>query len=326
MASTESKSSMLVSSAILLRQAGYDEKAIEVLQLAVKEDLQNTQAYVLLGALSQAISQYDIAERYFRKALTLEPDNGDALQGLGLFLISQHRYAESVPFLEKHHLEFPNNLLSLDGLIESYTNLPGKRGELQQTLQKIWENTEKPEIGFRYARYLLDIGNPEKAQNIITSFIETSSDPNSLAELAAVFFERKDFKSAQELLTKALKIDPQFERGWRDLAKTFTELMEKENALEAIDRAISIDPVNEENRFLKVVFLHNLGDYDEFFKNSTMEIDRLSVVEENGRKHINILIYRVIRISTYMALGKTEEVLSEAKIARTEFPDEAIFF
>jgi len=326
MASTESKSSILVSSAILLRQAGYDHKAIEVLQLAIKEDLQNTQAYVLLGALSQAIKNYDLAENYFREALVLEQNNGDALQGLGLFLISQHRYAEAIPYLEKHHLEYPNNLLSLDGLIESYSNLPDKKDELQDTLQQIWENTENPDIGFRYARHLLDVGNPEKAQGVILSFIETSSDPNSLAELAEVFFERKDLRSVEKLLTKAIKLNPEFERGWRDLAKTFTELMEKEKALEAIERAISINPVNEENHFLKVLFLHNLGDYQGFFKTSKMEIDRLSYFEENEKKHINILIYRLIRIKTYMTLEKTEEVLLESKIAREEYPDQPIFY
>lgn len=194
MAQSESKSSMLVSSAILLRKAGYDHKAIDVLQLAIKEDPKNAQAYVLLGALSQAINNNELAENYFREALLLEPINSDALQGLGLFLVSQHRYAEALPYIEKHRIEDPNNLLSLDGLIESYSKLPDKKDELQEILQQIWENTENPDIGYRYARYLLDIGNREKAQGVISSFIETSSDPNSLAELARVLTKRKTLK------------------------------------------------------------------------------------------------------------------------------------
>ena len=60
---------MLVSSAILLQQAGYNSKSIDILQLAIQEDPENIQAYVLLGALSQAVGDAKAAEKYYRKAL-----------------------------------------------------------------------------------------------------------------------------------------------------------------------------------------------------------------------------------------------------------------
>lgn len=325
MALTESKSSILVSSAILLRQAGYDHKAIEVLQLAIKEDSQNTQAYVLLGALSQAINDHNLAEDYFREALVLEQNNSEALLGLGLFLISQHRYAEAVPYLEMHHLEYPNNLSSLDGLIESYSNLPDKRDKLQETLRQIWENTENPEIGFRYARHLLAIGDREKAQGIISSFIETSSNPNSLAELAEVFYKKDDFESAAKLLLKGVKLDPKFEQGWGSLAESYIRLKENEKALEAIEHAIAINSVKPEYWAIKSYILFGTNETDRFLTSSSKAIDLFKSVEKEDESGFFLLL-RIFRISTQIKLDHLEQVLLESGLAQLEFPDMEIFY
>ncbi len=93
---------MLVSSAILLQQAGYNSKSIDILQLAIQEDPENIQAYVLLGALSQAVGDAKAAEKYYRKALSLNFNDSEALQGFALFLNSQERFSESVPYFELH--------------------------------------------------------------------------------------------------------------------------------------------------------------------------------------------------------------------------------
>lgn len=325
MSQTESKTSMLVSSAILLRQAGYDQKAIEVLQLAINEDSKNTQAYVLLGALSQATKSYEKSEKYFREALLLEPNNGEALQGLGLFLLSQDRCAEAVPYLESHRMKNPNDLLSLDGLIECYSNLPDRKGELQETLQQIWENTENPEIGFRYARHLLEIGNREKAQELISFFIETSSNVDSLAQLAAEFYKQDDFESSSKLLIKAVKIDPQFQEGWRKLAIAFNNLKEFDKALESIERAISQVPTEPENWTIKSTILFGKGEYEGLLKSSEIALDLFKPLE-NKNKSIGLLSMRIYRVLTYIKLDDYDNVLQETNLAREEFPEFEIFY
>jgi len=321
----ESKSSILVSSAILLRQAGYDHKAIEILHLAINEDSKNTQAYVLLGALSQAIKNYEQSEKYFREALFLEPDYSEALQGLGLFLLSQHRYAEAVPYLESHRKNHPDNLLSLDGLIECYSYLPDKKDELQETLQQIWENTENPEIGFRYARHLLDIGNREKAQELISFFIETSSNVDSLAQLAHEFLEQDDFESASILLTKAVKIDSQFLEGWRNLSIAFYNLKEYDKALESIEQAILLAPTAPEIWTLKNTILFGMGEYERLLKSSDIALD-LFEPPENKNESNSLLLLRIYRVLTHIRLDNYDKVLLESNLAREEFPDFEVFY
>jgi len=192
-------------------------------------------------------------------------------------------------------------------------------------LQQIWENTENPEIGYRYARHLLEICNLEKAQELVSFFIETASNTDSLSQLAEEFFKQDDFESASILLRKAVEVDPQFERGWRFLARSYDGLGENKKALEAIERAIAINPTKPENWTTKSGILLKTEEYESFFRSSDTAIDlinNLGKKDETG----DLMLLRIFRIVTQIKLNNSDKVLLESKLAQEEYPDFEIFY
>lgn len=218
MSENNNKSSMLVSSAILLQQAGYNSKSIDILQLAIQEDPENIQAYVLLGALSQAVGDAKAAEKYYRKALSLNFNDSEALQGFALFLNSQERFSESVPYFELHRKNNAKNILSLGGLIEAYANLPETKGNLNKIILELWGETGNKELAAEYIRHLISVGDDRKISKIISAIIEIPENPRILQRIASSFFENNDCKNSRLLLEKAISIDPLFSEGWLDLS------------------------------------------------------------------------------------------------------------
>lgn len=72
-----------------LADVGQVEKAINHCQEYLARDFTNVEAYTLLGTLYQAKTENDRAERYFQKALYLDPNCYQAL--INLSLLKEHR-------------------------------------------------------------------------------------------------------------------------------------------------------------------------------------------------------------------------------------------
>ncbi|WP_172797768.1 tetratricopeptide repeat protein [Longilinea arvoryzae] len=323
----QNKSALLVSSAILLRQAGYDLKAIEVLQDAIHDDPGFAPAYVLLGALYQATSSDAQAEIFFRKALEIEPDNTEALQGLGLFLISQNRYSEALPYLEKHLQKNPTDSLSLDGLLEAFHHLPGREEKIQVTLKTAWEQSKNTEFGIRYGRYLLDQGDPQEARNVLTAVVEISTTARTLSELALTCLLTNDCIYATHLLQKAVEIDPQFDRAWRGLAQCYNEARNFDKGLEAAERAIAINPNHYRNWQAKSDVLLSLGQFDQALLASQKGIEIIhSKAEGKAEAEPVLAVLYLQRFAAFIRLGHLENAVAEMTLARQEIPNDHRFY
>ena len=76
-------------------------RARSPLNRALEIDPRSVEANVLMGVLSQAESDPELAEQHFKSALRLEPDNAQALNNYASFLYAQQRYSEAVERLRK---------------------------------------------------------------------------------------------------------------------------------------------------------------------------------------------------------------------------------
>jgi type IV pilus assembly protein PilF len=82
-------------------EQGNMERARTALNKALEIDARSVEAHVLLGVLNAAESEYGLAERHFKSALAIDPDNAQALNNYGSFLYSRARYEEAVRFLRQ---------------------------------------------------------------------------------------------------------------------------------------------------------------------------------------------------------------------------------
>ena len=149
--------------------SGNDEKAREYINMAMQNDPNNAQFLVIRGTLSQEMKDNKAAEVDFNRALELDPNNYDAIYGLGALYINTaadtlewadknlpptdftafEKYQEiakeyqskALPHLEKALTIKPNDLQVLQILKELYYKT-GKFEESQQMGARIKELTE----------------------------------------------------------------------------------------------------------------------------------------------------------------------------------------
>lgn len=149
--------------------SGNSEKAREYINMAMENDPNNAQFLVIRGTLSQEMKDNKAAEADFNKALELDPNNYDAVYGLGALYINTaadtlewaeknvpptdfttfEKYQEiakdyqtkALPHLEKALSIKPNDLQVLQILKELYYKT-GKYEESQQMGARIKELTE----------------------------------------------------------------------------------------------------------------------------------------------------------------------------------------
>jgi tetratricopeptide (TPR) repeat protein len=149
--------------------SGNTEKAREYINLAMQNDPNNAQFLVIRGTLAQEMKDKTAAEADFNKALEIDPNNYDAIYGLGALYINSaadtlewadknipptdfaafEKYQEiakecqtkALPHLEKALSIKPNDLQVLQILKELYYKA-GKYEESQQMGARIKELTE----------------------------------------------------------------------------------------------------------------------------------------------------------------------------------------
>lgn len=71
------------------------ETAQEKLRRAIELDPRSVDAHTLLAVLNERIRRPEIAERYYRKAIALKPEDGSVNNNLGAFLCGQGHYEEA---------------------------------------------------------------------------------------------------------------------------------------------------------------------------------------------------------------------------------------
>lgn len=80
-------------------EQGNMERARTSLNKALSIDARSVEAHVLLAVLNAAESEWGVAERQFKTALSIDPKNAMALNNYGSFLYSRGRYEEAVHYL-----------------------------------------------------------------------------------------------------------------------------------------------------------------------------------------------------------------------------------
>jgi len=327
MTSPLEKHVLLVSAAIILHQAGEDERAIEILQEAIRQKADYTPAYVMLGASYQASGQMRLAEEAFRKATEIDPNNTEALQGLGLFLVSQERYPEALPYLEKQFKKNPSDMISLDGLIDALNHLPGREKEVEAALRNAWEKSKNADLGIRYGRYLLDHeNNPLAARTVFAAVVEVSKTARTLSELAFTCYITDDCNCAIELLHEAVQIDPQFDRAWRGLSQCYNAAKDYAHALETAERAIAINPNHYRNWQAKSDVLLSLHKFDQVLETSQRGIDVIQSLEEKEEAKPVWAVLRLQRIYAFLELNRLVDALQEIAFAQREISDDIRFY
>ncbi len=317
---TQTPSELIVSAAILLHQAGKDQRAIEILLDAVADDPTFVPAHVLLGALYQAAGNFNDSEISYRKALELDPINSEALQGLGLFLISRKRYLEAAPYLRAYLQKVPADEKSIQGLVEASRNIPGRENDIEAVLQKAWQQSQDIKVGIQYARYLAYQNKYSTARTVLIAVVANSKTAYTLAELALVCINSGNLDDVIRYSREAVALDLSSDRAWRYLSQGLYRKGEFTEALEAIEHAMSIAPGQLRSRLDKAKILSKLNRFEDMLSTLDYKVERDKKVNHAIQKE-----WIVLRIVALINLNKYDEALFEANKARQKYVKDVDF-
>lgn len=129
-----------------------------------------------------------------------------------------------------------------------------RRGQLAEITGDIsaakddYKKSIELDSSYPWAHYLL-AGIHEKEGNIDLAISEQSSVANLLPEnpfmqfeLGRLYYQAKDYSSANLLFERAIKLKPSYAHYWIWLGRTYLELGNSQKALDAICHSINLDP------------------------------------------------------------------------------------
>jgi len=238
---------------IYLRKTGNYDQAIKKLEPFTSNDSKNAFAHNLLGEIyMEAGGDNNIknAEKSFKKALDIEPENPSYLINYGNLELVRGRFSSA----EKYF----SNVLSADrtlikaheGLLRVYfeQNDTGKIDEIENRVKKeLLSDQTAPDIYFTLGKLYLSNRNFQKAEEVLRTLIrEIPSYKKALLYMGDLYFEFSRYSTAAEYYMEGLQNltdEEELEKRYNFAKEIFSET---EKA--AYDRL----PVEEKGEFLRL--------------------------------------------------------------------------
>jgi tetratricopeptide (TPR) repeat protein len=189
--------------------SGNYDQAIQFYDRALEIDPNYIDALDGKGYVLDNLARYDEAITYCDKVLAIDPNNIDALINKGVALNGLARYDEAITYYDKALTIDPNDVAALSNKGNSLNNL----GRYDQAIE--------------YSNRALDI-NPNDAYSLNTK----GWSLNGLAR----------YDEAITYYDKVLAIDPNNIDALNDKGAALANLARYDQAIEYYDRALSIDP------------------------------------------------------------------------------------
>jgi len=266
----------------LYTATGRHVDAIAEYRRALTSNPNDVAALLGIGAIYGLQQQPDKAEQSLRRAIGLQPGDWDPYNALGSFLFNSGRYKEAAEQYEVVVALDRSNMVGYSNLGTAYM-LADDFAKAAPALQKAIDIEERSatygSLGLMYY-YLGNLDEAIDAQRRATEL--APNDPLTWSNFGDALWvagrtdEADDaFKSAGELATLALDIDPNDPYTQMDLAWISAMLSRYDNARELIDKARLQVPDNPYAHYIDGLVHLRSGDTD-------AALDALELAAEKG--------------------------------------------
>lgn len=230
-----------VKQAIKAYDAGKPKEVKALLEPMVKAGQASEIAYFYLGMVAYDKGDLATAEKYDRKAVSINPDYAAPYSDLAAILIQKGKYQEAIPLARKATELDPSNA-------EAFANL----GMAQLSLKQ-------DEAAYQ-------------------SFLASARvDPNAIARSGAqMLIQYHDPKSALYYLNIALKVAPDDSLALLNAGQAYRMLHDQKSALDVLKRGYEVTPVKADvfgviySSYFRVLL--DTGHYREILKTATEKV------------------------------------------------------
>lgn len=292
--------------AVMLRESGENEQAVEKLSSAVKLNKRFTLAYSLLGEIYEKMKEYEKSAASYEEATKVNPWSFKDYFSLGRVYWIMKKFANAVKAyaraceLKPNHLEAHINASKSYFEIEDYNNalVYGRRAEeidpdvseIQKVLGDIYKSKKDHEQAIGSYKRALEINsnNPEVMTSLAVCYLRTNRNEPAKELLTSVIKSEPDNNTAYHYLGYCyLRFYDQDLKAYKNIKKTGGEDLElkaslEENLEKAIvncDKAVQIEQTDwYAHKVLGVAYMFkSLNSKDESLKAKAVQQWRLSL-------------------------------------------------
>ncbi len=238
---------MALKAALEHQQIGRLDEAEKYYRKALEIDPNNPIALHLLGGLAQQNGQHQEAVEHFIKALKGSPDDAEIHNNLGNSLAALGRYEEAARYLQTAVDLNPDYALALNnlGAVLTEADRPEEAiGYIRKSLQL------RPD----YAAAYNNLGNAQRKSGKFEEAVESFSEA---IKINPDFFEasynlgvacerEKLFDDAIDAYRQAIAINPEYIEACYNLGNVYKEMGDLEDARSQYDRVLELNPEHAE--------------------------------------------------------------------------------
>jgi|HubBroStandDraft_1064217.scaffolds.fasta_scaffold01971_7 tetratricopeptide (TPR) repeat protein len=297
--------------------------ATEQYQKIVAKDPKDMESWLTLGRLYRTARNSVEAEKAYTQALTIDPNNEDALTGLAIVYSDVGDTKKAIEKLQAVTNKDPNPR-TLAALATSYEQLHDYRSAAEVLRKAIDLDPENGRIKRALARNLLYSGSVDEALKYYQEFVEEDPhDTDALLSMARIYGEKRDFAKARETLDKAKASDPENLEVRYDEVNLLDKEGQTDKAIEAL-KALLKDTerksYSESEKGVRVKLIESLGELYRGANQNQPAIDAFRQMadldpDSGARAEAQI-------VDTYRAAKDFKNARAEVETALKKYPDD----
>lgn len=241
------------------------EQALAMGDLAIENEPENHQGYILRGKALQLLKRDLEAEPDYLKAVEID-DDPDTIGTVAAYYASLEDGREKAePWFWKAVELYPDNYRAHSLLAQFLMRDPARGEEAEQMFRAALEtkpdNEDRVEDGYaNLARFYFDRNRTEDGEATLRAGAERLPESTMLRFMLATFYRVEgNYEAAESVLRKTTQIDPEDPTPFLVLSSFLGGLERLEDALEAADSALAVAPDNTDARLRRAEILVDLG-------------------------------------------------------------------
>jgi tetratricopeptide (TPR) repeat protein len=297
--------------------------ATEQYQKITAKDPKDIESWLTLGRLYRTASNSVEAEKAYTQALSIDPNNEDALTGLAIVYSDVGDTRKAIEKLQAVTKKDPNPR-TLTALASSYEQLHDYKSAAEVLHKAMDLDSENSHIKHALALDLLRSNNLDDALKYYKEIAEDDPhDADALLRMAEVYREKRDFNKARELLNKAKTIDPEnleVRYDEVDLLATEGQTGKAIETLKSVLKDTERKSYSEAEKATRGNLLERLGELYRSANQTQAAVDtfrQMADLEPDSGPRASAQI-----IETYRAAKDLKSARAEADAALKKYPDQ----
>ena len=219
-------------------EKGNYEIALKYFEKALVYNPYYSYLYINIGILKNAINKSEEAETYLKKAITYDPSYYGCYYYYANFLFKHNRYYEAIPLYEKAIELSPYYLNSSYELMQIYLN-SGQWVNLRELAGKTLKISTDDKTALYYQKASL-----QKKNFLDMAEDNAVSNPTSgnYLNLSLKYYQQAQYQKCIDACNKALKIDPKCAEAYNNICSAYNAMGKWKEGILACEKAILLKP------------------------------------------------------------------------------------